>query len=121
MESKVLGKIGNTKIVVVQGTVKNTKIKTFKIMAQKTFENRTKKTSEADMVDYEDLQKLVKEKWNKFADNNKRHQINVLADVGWRAGKRFDGKNYDFYDPSIYYNDGVDNIEDVVAIEILEF
>lgn len=119
---ETFGTIDGEKIVYSKKKYKNTQINVYTLIAKGTFKNISKGTNKAVGIDYDDFQKLVKEHFDeKIKKPGKRYQINIWSNQGWRSGKSFDGvENIDFYNPAIYYNEGVDNIEEVFGIQILE-
>lgn len=118
---KKIGSIDGKELYEVKNNIPNTVFKSRFIALKQTFvdlrdKKEAKKTMKMDYGRLEDFLNMNKN--NLFADN-KRYQINLLTDVGWRAGKAFNGGNFDLYDPTVFYDEVA--LESVFAIQILEF
>lgn len=105
-------------LYISEKTIRGYKVKT--IMTRKQYGNIKKGTDHADGMNYEYIQQYIRRNANELLhDTSKRHAINVLTAVGWRAGKVFSGVDMDFYNPALYYNDD-DELTVVYGVQIVE-
>ena len=100
---------------------RNKNVKSMLIMSRKTKTalDAGKGTTHADPIDYDDIKQFIETHKKTLFKGADRYQINVLTEVGWRSGKRFgNGEPVDWVSWSTY-NDKDEDIDEVIAIEIL--
>lgn len=106
-------------IVTTEKQVKNFKVQT--IISKKQHDALKNKENVAHGMDYEHLKEFMHYHKRDFIKNkHKRHQINVLTRYGWRTAKAFDSYRFNFYDPTLYYNDEAE-LDVVYAVQLIEF
>ena len=116
-------KMGNVSMVMTDKVeTKAIRMKSAYIMAEETHNalKRDANITEAKTLDYEKVQKYIKDNRNGIFKNATKFKINVLTDEGWRSGQFF-GKNDnpDWYDPAKHYDDNRGEIDEIYMIQIL--
>ena len=102
------------------GKIPNTVFTSTVILPKKTLDNIKQSPDTATDIEYDDFRDFIESHKKELFNKNGKYKISLLTDSGWRTGRTFDGENFEYYDPEIFYNDKDDDIDFVYAVQIIK-